>query len=141
LGREQLTSTNKGVWGTLYAPPVGSGAEPWPLNDFTVLCGLQAAYFCYVFKEKQLQKSINLTERGCANPRGQKLYEQSGLSPAAGGSGVNASSRLAGRTTEWDGCGEGNTPPHTSLRLSERRATNIGLLYPKVRNNIGGYSR
>jgi len=24
------------------------------------------------------------------------------------------------------------------LRLSERRATNIGLLYPKVRNNIGG---
>jgi len=23
------------------------------------------------------------------------------------------------------------------LRLSERRATNIGLLYPKVRNNIG----
>jgi len=27
------------------------------------------------------------------------------------------------------------------LKLSERRATNIGLLYPKVRNNIGGYSR
>ena len=24
------------------------------------------------------------------------------------------------------------------MRLSERRATNIGLLYPKVRNNIGG---
>jgi len=24
------------------------------------------------------------------------------------------------------------------LRLSERTATNIGLLYPKVRNNIGG---
>jgi len=24
------------------------------------------------------------------------------------------------------------------LRLSERGATNIGLLYPKVRNNIGG---
>jgi len=24
------------------------------------------------------------------------------------------------------------------LRLSEWRATNIGLLYPKVRNNIGG---
>jgi len=24
------------------------------------------------------------------------------------------------------------------LRLSERRATNIGLLYPKVRNNIAG---
>jgi len=34
----------------------------------------------------------------------------------------------------------GEHPPHTGLRLSERRATNIGLLYPKVqvRNNIGG---
>jgi len=31
----------------------------------------------------------------------------------------------------------GEHPPHTGLRLSERRATNIGLLYPKVRNNIG----
>jgi len=53
-------------------------------------------------------------------------------------SGVNASSRLGGRTTEWGGVLEGSTPPHTGLRLSERRATNIGLLYPKVRNNIGG---
>jgi len=46
--------------------------------------------------------------------------------------------KVGGRTTEWGGCGEGNTPPHTGLRLSERRATNIGLLYPKVRDNIGG---
>jgi len=53
-------------------------------------------------------------------------------------SGVNASSRLGGRTTEWGGVWEGNTPPHTGLRLSERRATNIGLLYPEVRDNIGG---
>jgi len=53
-------------------------------------------------------------------------------------SGVNASSRLGGRITEWGGVLEGNTPPHTGLRLSERRATNIGLLYPKVCNNIGG---
>ena len=54
-------------------------------------------------------------------------------------SGVNASSRLGGRTTEWGGVCEGNTPPHTGLKLSERMATNIGLLlYPKVRNNIGG---
>jgi len=29
-------------------------------------------------------------------------------------SGVNASSRLGGRTTEWGGVWEGNTPPHTS---------------------------
>ena len=27
---------SKGVWGALKAPPAGSGAEPRPLNDFTV---------------------------------------------------------------------------------------------------------
>ena len=59
-------------------------------------------------------------------------------------SDVNASSRLGGRTTEWGEVWEGNTriggvllPNEIGLRLSERRATNIGLLYPKVRNNMG----
>jgi len=46
-------------------------------------------------------------------------------------SGVNASSRLGDEPPP-------HTPPHTGLRLSERRATNIGLLYPEVRDNIGG---
>ena len=32
-------------------------------------------------------------------------------------------------------------PNEIGFRLSERWATNIGLLYPKVRHNIGGYSR
>ena len=53
-------------------------------------------------------------------------------------SGVNASSRLGGTNHRMGWVCEGNTPPHTGLRLSKRRATNIGLLYRKVRNNIGG---
>ena len=47
--------------------------------------------------------------------------------------GTSLVSRLSACLTEANEIG---------LRLSERRATNIGLLYPKVRNNIGGiYSR
>jgi len=55
------------------------------------------------------------------------------------------SSRLGGRAL-WADCppawlkriGGVLEPNEIGLRLSERRATNIGLLYPKVRNNICG---
>jgi len=56
-------------------------------------------------------------------------------------SGVNASSRLGYEPPNGVGCGRGGRvlqPNEIGLRLSERSATDIGLLYPKVRNNIGG---
>jgi len=57
-------------------------------------------------------------------------------------SGVNASSRMGGdEPPNGLRCGSGTPvlqPNENGLRLSERTATNIGLLYPKVHNNIGG---
>jgi len=57
-----------------------------------------------------------------------------------------ASSRSGGGRALWADCppawlkriGGVLQPNEIGLRLSERRSTNIGLLYPKVRNNIGG---
>jgi len=49
--------------------------------------------------------------------------------------------KVGRRTTEWGRCGRGTPSPHpTPFGGSVGRvwATNIGLLYPKVRNNIWG---
>ena len=82
-------------------------------------------------------------ESVCSLPRRLETWHCSPLTLTAVLLSIDISSVASTRVQGWGdeppngvGYGEGNTPPHTGLRLSERRATNIGLLYPKVRNNI-----
>ena len=50
-------SSRLGVWGALWAPPAGSGAEPRPKTDFGVFWRPQNAPFCICY-DKNLRGTI-----------------------------------------------------------------------------------
>ena len=88
LGRGQLTPSlpARGFGSAVRSPSRVCGTAP-AAQRFSCSLMYPGSLFCYDIKNKQLQlqKALNLTVRGYANPpRGQELHEQGELSTVAG---------------------------------------------------------
>ena len=78
-GGEVLGAPPASGFGECCKLPSRIWAEPWALNDFSVLWGLQAAYFAMFLRETSCRNPLIWQQVGCANPPGgQKLYDQGG---------------------------------------------------------------